>query len=92
MKSLDALISYLLEQVALCGKQGRSHFPYFAALFHVFNFHLVLRVRYGGGDKVTNIFSIFFFSTDSGYHLLIPPQHLTYSFNQELGHPRYLNM
>lgn len=37
MKSFDALISYLLEEVALCGKQGQFHFPHFAALFHLLN-------------------------------------------------------
>lgn len=37
MKSLDALINYLLEEVALCGKQGGSYFPYFAALLQLLN-------------------------------------------------------
>lgn len=36
MQSLDALINYLLEEVALCGKHGRSYFPYFAALNSIY--------------------------------------------------------
>jgi hypothetical protein len=45
MKSLDALISYLLEEVALCGKQGWSRFLVSG---------LVFRIRWKG-DLLCNI-------------------------------------